>query len=87
MVKLMCIAIFCVCQPSSGDEAVLFERVRMRVSVKNWNDKLIGFGCDGATVNVAANGLRGILEGFSLDSLFLVSGSPLRIVYSGCLKK
>ena len=76
-----------MCHPSSGDEAGLFERASTRVSVKNWNDKLIGFGCDGSTVNVAPNGLRGFLEGGSLESLFLVSGSPLRIVYSGCLKK
>ena len=76
-----------LCQPSSGDEAGLFERERMRVSVKNWNDKLIGFGCDGATVNMAPNSFRGFLEGVSLDSLFLVSGSLLRIVHSGFLKK
>ena len=32
------------------------------VGIENWDSKLIGFGCDGANVNIAAGGLRGHLE-------------------------
>ena len=32
------------------------------VGVTNWEEKLIGVGCDGTNVNIAAGGLRGYLE-------------------------
>lgn len=32
------------------------------MDVKDWKDKLIGFGCDGTSVNIADNGLKGYLE-------------------------
>lgn len=32
------------------------------MGLANWEDKLIGFGCDGTSVNTAAGGLRGCLE-------------------------
>lgn len=39
-----------------------FKRAFSFVGVDNWKSKLIGFGCDGASVNIAASGLRGHLE-------------------------
>ena len=32
------------------------------MDVQDWKDKLIGFGCDGTSVNIAGNGLKGYLE-------------------------
>ena len=32
------------------------------MGVKDWKDKLIGFGCDGTSVNIAGNGLKKYLE-------------------------
>ena len=32
------------------------------VGIVDWEVKLIGFGCDGTNVNIAAGGLRGFLE-------------------------
>ena len=32
------------------------------VGIEDWEQKLIGFGCAGASVNIAAGGLRGHLE-------------------------
>ena len=32
------------------------------VGVNDWEEKLIGLGCDGTNVNIAARGLRGYLE-------------------------
>ena len=78
MVKLVCAAIFCLC---------VNLLVGMQLGFLCPLNKLIGVVCDGASVNVAPNGLRQFSgKCASLDSLFLVSGSPLRIVYSGYLK-
>ncbi len=71
----VCSSLLSVRQPS-GDAAGLyesFERAMVRVDVGSWKDKLVGFGCDGASVNV--------------DSLFLVSSTPLGTISSGCLEK
>ena len=32
------------------------------VGITNWEKRLIGFGCDGATLNIGARGLKGILR-------------------------
>ena len=32
------------------------------MGLAKWEDKLMGFGCDGTSVNIAAGGLRGYLE-------------------------
>ena len=32
------------------------------LGVSDWKSKLIGFGCDGASVNMGARGLRGFLQ-------------------------
>ena len=32
------------------------------MGVSDWEKKLIGFGCDGASVNMGARGLRGFLQ-------------------------
>ena len=52
-------------QTKSGNAEGLFECFKNALSyvgVANWEDKLIGFGCDGTSVNIAAGGLRGYLE-------------------------
>ena len=52
-------------QPKSGNAEGLFEcfkNVLSHVGLATWEDKLIGFGCDGTSVNIAASGLRGYLE-------------------------
>ena len=33
-----------------------------RGNVKDWENKLVAFGCDGASMNLASNGLRGRLK-------------------------
>jgi len=48
-------------QPTSCTAAGLFEsftRARTRATVTNWEFKLVGFGCDGAAVNIGGNSLR-----------------------------
>ena len=52
-------------QPKSGNAEGLFECFKTALSyvgLANWEDKLIGFGCDGTSVNIAAGGLRGYLD-------------------------
>ena len=52
-------------QPLSGNAVGLhesFTKALSRVGIENWKQKLVGFGCDGASVNMGANGLRGLLE-------------------------
>lgn len=39
-----------------------FSRALARVNCVDWQHKLVGFGCDGVSVNVSVNGLRGYLE-------------------------
>ena len=39
-----------------------FQKAVSHVGIVDWEDKLVGFGCDGASVNIAAGGLRGYLE-------------------------
>ena len=51
--------------PKHGTAEGLFEcfqRAVSHVGIVDWEDKLVGFGCDGASVNIAAGGLRGYLE-------------------------
>ena len=52
-------------QPKSGNAGGLFECFKnalKHVGLAKWEDKLMGFGCDGTSVNIAAGGLRGYLE-------------------------
>ncbi len=52
-------------QPPRANAAGLlefFNRAISRVGILDWEKKLIGFRCDGASVNIGANGLRGFLE-------------------------
>jgi len=56
---------FAVRQPKDGTAAGLYESFIRKFSymgVQDWEDKLIGFGCDGTSVNIAANGLKGLFE-------------------------
>ena len=41
---------------------MLVLNVHFNMGVDNWKNKLVGFGSDGASVNMAAGGLRGYLE-------------------------
>ena len=38
-----------------------FERAKQYMDIDNWKTKMIGFGCDGVSANIAEGGLRGIL--------------------------
>lgn len=56
--------LFTVRQPEGCNAKLLFECFKAAmnyVDVVDWQSKLIGFGCDGANVNIAAGGLRGYL--------------------------
>ena len=56
---------FAVRQPKNGTAAGLYEsytRAFDHMEVIDWENKLIGFGCDGTSVNIAGNGLKGLLE-------------------------
>ena len=51
--------------PKSGTAEGLWECFQQAVShggIVDWKDKLIGFGCDGTSVNIAAGGLKGYLR-------------------------
>ena len=54
-----------VLQPSTVDASELtacFERAMDLAGVDDWQTKLVGLGCDGASVNIAKNGLKGKLS-------------------------
>lgn len=56
---------FAVKQPQSTDAPGLYACLQQAVhyvGIDNWKSKLVGFGSDGASVNMAAGGLRGYLE-------------------------
>ena len=51
-------------QPHGGDAKSLYDclvAAMEYVEIFDWKDKLVGFGCDGANVNIVAGGLRGYL--------------------------
>ena len=56
---------FTVRRPARSNAEGLYEcfvRALNYVGVTDWENRLVGFGCDGASVNMGANGLRGYLE-------------------------
>jgi hypothetical protein len=58
---------FTVRQPKRANALGLFECFIRGIehvlgATCNWEDKIVGFGCDGTGVNIAAGGLRGHLE-------------------------
>ena len=56
---------FAVRQPEATDAQGLYaclEGALQYMGIDNWKNKLVGFGSDGASVNMAAGGLRGYLE-------------------------
>lgn len=56
---------FTVQRPNRSNAEELYQcflRALSFVSVAGWEDKLIGIGCDGASVNLGGRGLRGHLE-------------------------
>lgn len=61
----VCNRFLSVRQPTRADAKGLFEcftRALDYVGIVGWEEKLIGFGCDGTSVNIGAGGLRGFLE-------------------------
>lgn len=55
---------FCARHLKSGTGEGLFEsfeRAMQYMKVDDWKTKMVGFGCDGATANIAEGGLKGIL--------------------------
>ena len=57
-------------QPSSANAAGLFECFKkameyVKIPEADWKAKLVGYGCDRASVNIACNGLKGILKRLS----------------------
>ena len=61
----VCSKYFAVHQPKNGTAAGLYEsliRAFDHMNVKDWKDKLVGFGCYGTSVNIVGNGLKGYLE-------------------------
>ena len=59
------------------------------VRVDDWEEKLIGLGCDGTNVNIAAGGLRGYLEEAVLWIIvfWCLHGSSPRAVTKRCTCK
>ena len=58
----VCSKFLSVWQPTSANAAGLFDaftRAIARVDITDWE---FGFGCDGASVNIDDNGLKGYLE-------------------------
>ena len=56
---------FCIRHISSGTGEGLFECLKAAleyVNVDVWRTKMIGFGCDGASANMAEGGLKGLLK-------------------------
>lgn len=52
-------------QPARSNAEGLYEcfvRALTYAGIVDWENKLVGFGCDGASVNLGAHGLRGYLE-------------------------
>ena len=39
-----------------------FEGAMAYIGISDWKERLVGYGCDGASANMAAGGLRGHLE-------------------------
>ena len=61
----VCDVYFAVKQPRSTDAPGLYACLQQAVQymgIDDWKNKLVGFGSDGASVNMAAGGLRGYLE-------------------------
>ena len=57
-----CFLLYIVFSPTAAGLYESLIRAFSHMGVEEWEDKLIGFGCDGTSVNIAANGLKGLLE-------------------------
>ena len=61
----VCSKFFSARHLSSGTGAGLFESLKEAIEymhIEEWKTKMIGFGCDGASANMAMGGLRGQLQ-------------------------
>ena len=76
----VCNKYFTVRQIKRGDVHGLYECFKAAmefVGVNDWEEKLLGLGCNGTNVSIAARGLRGYLEeAVPWDCCVLVFGSP-----------
>ena len=57
--------VLAVCQPEQATGLDLCHCLKQsftRVEIKEWRKKLVAFGCDGASANLAQGDLRGLLE-------------------------
>ena len=62
-----CSRFMAVRQPTSANVAVLFKYFKQTMEYVNipeadWKAKLVGYGCDGTSVNIACNGLNRYFE-------------------------
>ena len=77
-------------QPHGGDAKSLYDclvAAMEYVQISDWKDKLVGFGCDGANVNIAAGGLRGYLtEGVPWIVVFWCLAHRLELALKDSLK-
>ena len=81
---------FCIRHLSSSTGEGLFECLKAAleyVNVDEWRTKMIGFGCDGASANMAEGGLKGLLKKeFPLIFVFWCLGHRLELSVKDALK-
>ena len=75
----VCDKFLAIRRPSRSNAEGLFEcftRALIHAGVTDWENKLVGFGCDGTNINLGANGLQGYIEVSSMGSFILVPCAP-----------
>ena len=81
---------FCVQHLKGGTGRGLFESVckaTQYMNITDWKTKMIGFGCDGASANMAEGGLRGLLRSeFPWICMFWCLAHRLELAVKDALK-